>query len=1024
PFSRKLLPEALQSLLVEKESPIIDYYPCNFKTDLNGKKQDWEAVVLIPFIDEKILTEAMEPCYEKLTKEERERNKHGSMYMYSYDEEVVGLCHAFGNLSVIECHSQIERINYEDIHVPKEKLIKGLHPCANLDVYYPGFPTLKYIPHTAELKQAKVKVFEQVSRNENMILYIQQQEEQPNIKQLAASLLHKTIFVEWPYLREARVVGISDFKRRILLLSPQLGYSSNNVLEEELKVAYISQLNLEMKTIAETYLNRFGIDVGETNILIHAQPLTCSKYIFTAKGKLSLEKQWKEVPTLYAYQTILKDIPTHSVNPLYKTIDEVFKSGNKCFMLGHPHYGAMGEIIEPRANMNSNRVKVSVKVVTEPDLTTVKQAYTESKTQYIYGSTAAQRLGISSHLLSRITGTIYIEQDNLKEYINIGLNLKFNKRNEEVPGYTKKEYGYGQWLYSKRAIELIRDYMAISDELSNIVAWLKKQHYQGVESRPCGMNVLESEIVQKIEQEVDKYYKAYNHSNKIVIQVKPQLLFIPELYSRQVPSDPNCHTRLFDRIVCVRDSFTVPVGYKGTIIGIQESMVLLNSGLMFNGCSKNRGYKLAMTDFINISHGERVEHGKSGMDKTSNEVADVSWRRHQNTKIQIHNNNKPTTQHNKPSHELKESKPLSPEFQQLWNELHKIEDSSGSSKIPTKTVVKSNEMTKEKSKQISQDPSAFLKEVLKISDDNTKINLPSKSSGTSTNQNQSQIPKSSDAPPLVQKLFDYARQQRKEIKDNKNSTWYYSLILNHYQMLGLSVPRYNYFLYEQTNMIQAQIILPDAKELNLDKVKKPDTNILLKPMQQWVNGPWLQNIRPAPPPPVVLPPYMSKLYQPSENPVAHCSKWNMKVQQNPGFPIMTPPPPPPPPHNNQIKIQDRQTTNESKSEVKNATSFVPLQAQKKSRKVNTRQSNKETMQNNASNSSQSGNKQSIKQQEKKETMFPKPPKTQSVNKTIEKEVRVQNNSQPSPKLPKSGRPKRSRVAAKFVSPPATNGSGQ
>ena len=33
-------------------SPIIDYYPVDFASDLNGKLQQWEAVVLIPFIDE------------------------------------------------------------------------------------------------------------------------------------------------------------------------------------------------------------------------------------------------------------------------------------------------------------------------------------------------------------------------------------------------------------------------------------------------------------------------------------------------------------------------------------------------------------------------------------------------------------------------------------------------------------------------------------------------------------------------------------------------------------------------------------------------------------------------------------------------------------------------------------------------------------------------------------------------------------------------------------------------------------
>lgn len=54
------------------------------------------------------------------------------------------------------------------------------------------------------------------------------------------------------------------------------------------------------------------------------------------------------------------------------------------------------------------------------------------------GPVAAQRLGVSSHLVSRITGTIYIVQGDKNttmescNKVNVGLNLKFNKRNEEV----------------------------------------------------------------------------------------------------------------------------------------------------------------------------------------------------------------------------------------------------------------------------------------------------------------------------------------------------------------------------------------------------------------------------------------------------------------------------------------------------------------------------------------------------------------------------------------------------------------
>ena len=47
--------------MVNEDSPVKDFYPVNFETDLNGKQMEWEAVVLIPFIDEGRLLETMNP---------------------------------------------------------------------------------------------------------------------------------------------------------------------------------------------------------------------------------------------------------------------------------------------------------------------------------------------------------------------------------------------------------------------------------------------------------------------------------------------------------------------------------------------------------------------------------------------------------------------------------------------------------------------------------------------------------------------------------------------------------------------------------------------------------------------------------------------------------------------------------------------------------------------------------------------------------------------------------------------------
>ena len=55
--------------MVNDDSPIKDFYPVEFLTDLNGKQQEWEAVVLIPFIEEDRLMAAMERCTPHLREE-------------------------------------------------------------------------------------------------------------------------------------------------------------------------------------------------------------------------------------------------------------------------------------------------------------------------------------------------------------------------------------------------------------------------------------------------------------------------------------------------------------------------------------------------------------------------------------------------------------------------------------------------------------------------------------------------------------------------------------------------------------------------------------------------------------------------------------------------------------------------------------------------------------------------------------------------------------------------------------------
>lgn len=72
------LPKAYRSLMTSASSPLRNYFPDDFETDLNGKRNDWEAVVLLPFVDEKALLNAMH-CIpmDKISEEERIQNVPG-----------------------------------------------------------------------------------------------------------------------------------------------------------------------------------------------------------------------------------------------------------------------------------------------------------------------------------------------------------------------------------------------------------------------------------------------------------------------------------------------------------------------------------------------------------------------------------------------------------------------------------------------------------------------------------------------------------------------------------------------------------------------------------------------------------------------------------------------------------------------------------------------------------------------------------------------------------------------------------
>ena len=82
--SATLLPGAYKDLAFSDASPLAKYFPPDFELDPNGKRNAWEAVALLPFIDEKEYIGAVSSLdhAQALSAEEKQRNEMGKVHVF------------------------------------------------------------------------------------------------------------------------------------------------------------------------------------------------------------------------------------------------------------------------------------------------------------------------------------------------------------------------------------------------------------------------------------------------------------------------------------------------------------------------------------------------------------------------------------------------------------------------------------------------------------------------------------------------------------------------------------------------------------------------------------------------------------------------------------------------------------------------------------------------------------------------------------------------------------------------------
>ncbi|XP_014661777.1 PREDICTED: 5'-3' exoribonuclease 1-like [Priapulus caudatus] len=579
PASKKLVPAPLQKLMVDDNSPIIDFYPPEFKSDLNGKKQEWEAVVLIPFIEEVVRIQCPE-------------------------DQVYHLLH----LSLMRDYLEYEFAELKGaLSFPFD-----LEQVINDWVLMGFLVGNDFIPHLPHM----------------------------HIHDNALPILWKTYINVMPRLDGE--ISIAKGVKVGISVGPK------DMDQEDLDSDMQRQWKQQVNALSTRCHDRWGVKIGDTHLLLDVRPISGKKYVCEDDGRVTLEKQWVEKPIPMVYQLCAKDLivegPTYKQ---FKTIDEFYSVGSDCFMLGQPHYGCMGQVLEIDPKYKG-RIRIKVEVLPDLNLTPVKGRENELRIKWMPGYVAAKHLCVSSSIVSRITGSLYLikgprghpDPQNAK----IGLNLKLNKTNKEVPGYTKKMDD--NWYYSPKVLEDVERYMEKFPELFESLANYSHDVYEediypnsngekgkeivrfittlGCSKLPpeeIGTKYLAEPLVRAIEDEAKKLREARTPGKTVKMQVRSHLIYRPIDNPGSLQADTTTTYALWDRVVNARDGYSVPLGLRGTVVGIlpgaTSAYVLYEvvfdeafpNAITIRG-SSDCGYRLPAFALINLSHGERKLRGE------------------------------------------------------------------------------------------------------------------------------------------------------------------------------------------------------------------------------------------------------------------------------------------------------------------------------------------------------------------------------------------------------------------------------
>lgn len=455
--SRQILPKAFQPLTTDSDSPLIDFFPKEYGVDLNEKIHDYEAIILIPFVNEELFLKVFHDYKSKLTPGEVERNKFGHYLSMIFSEQPVQPNETLD--SSLYPNVLAKKIRHDFYVLPPEIIFKGIRTNVDLKAIT-GFPTLNGIEYRVKIENSRGGGMYSYP---TMVLHITSKNfTTTEMNEILHNCSGKMVYINWPLLSEAKLLHLFDRENKYSLAE------KGQIAVEKLSPNEQSNIQTLTRSYCHQTLRSKGVSMNEAIVVAQVAPLQSQHYQVQG-AKVVLLKEWANTPLYVPMDLILYNVRSpYRKLPQHVSFCTIFTKQKSYYLVEQPYYGYKATVVD--YDQKRNLIHAKIRVTSEPDfqeiLNNSQYILTENYiNEYKMVHEIRSKLKVSDICIKRLLGSVLIEYKANGERdrrLNIGLKLKY-KSNAMlkikpycIPGYSMEKRN--EIFYSYKVISLFEEY--------------------------------------------------------------------------------------------------------------------------------------------------------------------------------------------------------------------------------------------------------------------------------------------------------------------------------------------------------------------------------------------------------------------------------------------------------------------------------------------------------------------------------------------------------------------------------------